>query len=224
MTNRRTFPPAPTTPHALVLSAHPLEDGFIRALATAWTAGAEEAGALVEQLDVHELDFELRLKTAYRSDQALEPDLIRLRDSIARAGHLTVAAPTWWSSVPAALKGVFDRVLLPGWAFRYENGLPVPGLSDRSARLIMTMDAPLWYDTLFNHRASRRQVERGVLGFCGYSVNTRAFGSVGSSTPDQRAAMLARARADGLRDGRRLVARMASKASQSLEEATVSAS
>jgi len=224
MTERRSFPPAPAAPYALVLSAHPLTDGFVRALAAAWAQGAEEAGAIVELIDVHDLEFEPRLRTAYRSDQELEPDLAALRDRIARAAHVTVAAPTWWSSVPAALKGAFDRVLLPGWAFRYENGMPVPGLKGRSARLIMTMDAPLWYDTLFNHRASRRQVERGVLGFCGFSVKTRAFGSVGTSTSEQRTAMLARARADGLRDGTALVARMGSSSPRSLVEATASES
>jgi NAD(P)H dehydrogenase (quinone) len=212
MNERRSFPPAPSTPSALVLTAHPFADGFVRALGAAWAEGAEEAGAVVDQIDVHDLDFEPRLRSAYRSDQALETDLEDLRDRIAGAAHLTVSTPTWWSSVPAGLKGAFDRVLLPGWAFRYENGLPVPGLSGRSARLIMTMDAPLWYDTIFNHRASRRQVERGVLGFCGFSVKTRAFGSVGTSSEEQRAKMLARARADGLRDGAALVARMVSAA------------
>jgi len=208
-TPRRSFPPAPERAHTLLLTAHPLQDGFNTALGLAWAHGAAAAGVQVDVIDVHALDFETRLRSAYREDQPLEPDLVRVRDAIAQAAHVTIATPIWWSSVPAALKGLFDRVLLPGWAYRYENGLPVGGLTGRSARLLVTMDAPVWYDTLVNHRAGRHQVARGVLRFCGFGpVRTRTFGAVGQSTEAQRAAMLLRAETDGRVDGERLVRRL----------------
>ncbi|MCO4747074.1 MAG: NAD(P)H-dependent oxidoreductase [Proteobacteria bacterium] len=203
---RRQFPPAPTHPGAVVLGAHPQRDSFNNALAQAWISGARSRGLTVDHIHVHELEFDVSLRGAYREEQALEPDLVRVRDAIEAAAHLVIASPTWWASSPAALRGLIDRVFLPGWAFRYENHRPVPGLSGRSARLLATMDAPLWYDWLVNRGASRRQLTHGTLRFSGFRpVHTTAFGSVGSSTAEQRAQMLGKAEAAGVSDALRLV-------------------
>jgi len=206
MSTRRTFPGPPTPGRALLLTAHPDPDSFNTALALAWAEGARSKGVIVEHIDVHELDFETRLRVAYRGDQPLEPDLARVRDAIAQAALIAIVTPVWWGSVPAGLKGVIDRVLLPGWAFAYDDDhRPVQGLVGRSGRVMVTMDAPVWYDTLRYLGSSRRQLAVATLGFCGLSpVRSRAFGSVATSTAEQRARMLSKARADGVADGRRV--------------------
>ncbi len=205
MSTHRSFPGPPTPGRTLLLTAHPDSESFNTALAHAWAEGARSAGAMVEHIDVHGLDFETRLRVAYRGDQPLEPDLVRVRDAIARAAHIAIATPVWWGSLPAGLKGLIDRVLLPGWAFAYdENHQPVQGLPGRSGRVMVTMDAPVWYDTLRYLGSSRRQLAAATLGFCGLKpVRSRAFGSVATSTAEQRARMLTKARADGVADGRR---------------------
>jgi putative NADPH-quinone reductase len=196
---RRTFPPAPTHPDVLVLDAHPAADSFSRALSAAWIEGAADA-LPVEHLVLADLTFEPHRSAGYTAELPLEPDLQRARDALARCAHLVVTYPVWWGSTPAVLKGFFDRVLLPGWAFAYEGGWPVGGLAGRSARQIVTMDAPVWYDQLVYRGSARRQVGRATLGFCGFAVKTSAFGSIGSSTATQRSRMLARARRDGAAD------------------------
>jgi len=205
-TPRRTFPGPPSPGHALLLTAHPDPESLNTALGLAWADEARAAGAQVEHLDVHALDFDPLLRVAFRSDQPLEPDLVRVRDAIARAAHITIAAPVWWGSLPAGLKGLIDRVLLPGWAFSYdENHWPVQGLVGRSGRVMLTMDAPVWYDTVRYFASSRRQLTTATLAFCGIKpVASRAFGSVGTSTAQQRERMFVTARADGRTDGRRL--------------------
>jgi putative NADPH-quinone reductase len=208
---RRSFPPAPRQPRALVLTAHPKPDSFSHALAGAWADGA--TGLEVQQIDVATLAFDPCLHVAYRGDQPLEPDLLRVKQAIAEAAHVVVVFPLWWSSTPALLKGLFDRVLLPGWAFSYENDRPVGGLKGRSARVLVTMDAPTWYDRLLNGAAGRRQVSRGTLKFCGLSpVRTTAFGSIGSRTPAQLEAMLGQARKAGAQDAAAVLRRLAGEA------------
>lgn len=197
--NRRAFPSPPATGRALVITAHPQPDSFSHALAAAWTEGA--SGLTTQHIDVTSLEFDPVLRNAYRADQPLEPDLLDAKVAMERAAHIVVAFPLWWSSTPAALKGFFDRLLLPGWAFAYENDRPVGGLAGRSARVLVTMDAPVWYDTLFNGAAARRQVAKGTLKFCGLSpVRTSAFGSVRSTTDAKREAMLETARRAGATD------------------------
>ena len=204
--NRRSFPPAPTHAKALVLTAHPQADSLNHALANAWMQGASNLE--IEHIDVTSLDFDPVLNVAYRGDQPLEFDLLRVKTAIAEAAHVVVAFPLWWSSTPAKLKGLFDRVLLPGWAFSYKHNRPIGGLAGRSGRVLVTMDAPVWYDTLFNGAAARRQVSGGTLKFCGMSpVRTSAFGSIGSSTDAQRTAMLVKARKAGIADARMVLRR-----------------
>lgn len=206
---RRRPPAAPSAARALVLRAHPHADSFNSALADAWSDGARQLGVEVQTIDVHDLEFDQALRVAYRGDQPLEPDLARVREQIARAAHLVFAYPTWWGSTPAQLKGLIDRVFLPGWAFVDEGkALPSPGLSGRSARLLVTMDAPVWYDRWLYGAPGPRHMARATLRFCGIKpVSRNVFGGIGKSTAKQRERMLEKARKAGEADGRRLVAR-----------------
>ncbi len=209
LTHRRSFPAPPTEARALVLRAHPQPDSFNHALAHAWQEGTSGSGVETEVIDVSTLRFDPILHVGYRRDQPLEPDLVRVKEAIERAAHLVVAFPMWWASTPAALKGLFDRVLLPGWAFKYgPSGLPIGGLAGRSGRMLMTMDSPGWF-AMFNHgRAARRQVKDATLKFCGIRpVKVSTFAGIGDTSAEQRRAMLERARRDGARDARRLVRR-----------------
>lgn len=49
--------------------------------------------------------------------------------------------------MPARLKGLLDRTLLSGFAFQYVKGKaqPLRLLAGKTARLLLTMDSPVWY-------------------------------------------------------------------------------
>ena len=206
---RRQFPAAPRHPRAVVLRAHPCRDSFNSALVDAWIEGARSHGVLVEAFDLAALSFQPLLTQAYRADQPLEPDLQRVRDAIGEGAHLVIGSPVWWGSTPALLKGFIDRVFLPGWAYAYNGSArPLQGLAGRSARVLLTMDGPTWWDRLMYGRSARRQLKDATLAFVGYRpVSMSVFPSIGSTTPAQRQAMLDRARRDGARDGAALLRR-----------------
>jgi NAD(P)H dehydrogenase (quinone) len=208
MSDRRTFPATPTTARAVVLTYHPYTDGFVSALAEAWTRGAMDADVEVTVINVASLSFDPALRVGHREDQPLEPDLIAVKAAIEDAAHLVIAFPTWWGGLPATLKGLFDRLFLPGWAFSIENGQIKPGLKERSARILTTMDAPVWYDSLVYGASGRRQLRYAILQYSGVKpVWTNTFGKIGDSSLGSRERMLAQCRAVGQQDAKRLLTR-----------------
>ena len=82
-----------------------------------------------------------------------------------------MSTPMWWGGLPAKLKGLFDRALLPGRAFDTRNktlvGLPRPMLTGRTARVVITSDTPGWFMRLAYKNALIWQLRRQILEFVG---------------------------------------------------------
>ncbi len=193
----------------LVIDGNPKPNSFCEALATSYLLGATNAGATVQLLRLSHLRFDANLAFGYDERQPLEPDLVDVQIQLAAATHIVVLTPVWWGGLPARLKGLFDRVLLPGFAFRYEKGNALPSrlLAGRTARLIVTMDSPVWYYRLVTGDPITRTLVRATLGFCGIAVQTvTRLGPVIKSSETQRKRWIDDAYRDGLRDARRAMA------------------
>lgn len=132
------------TPNLLVLNGNPKPDSLCHALAREYARSAEQRGARVTLHHVGELAFAPDLHHGYDEAQPLEPDLQAVQQSLMEAHHLVIVAPVWWGHLPARLKGLLDRTLLPGFAFRYQPGKAYPEqlLAGKTARLLLTMDSP----------------------------------------------------------------------------------
>ncbi len=172
---------------ALVIDGHPNPDSLTAALAQRYAEAYGDATVLA----VRDLEFDPNLRLGYQGEQHPEPDIARAHALIEAADHVVIAAPVWWGSIPAILKGFIDRTFLPGWAFRYRQGGLVTGLlAGRSARVIVTTDSPLWYLQLVGD-TTVRHVRGRVLRFSGFSpVTATRFGPVRGSSPAQRDAWL----------------------------------
>ncbi|MNZ56451.1 hypothetical protein D3C78_743970 [compost metagenome] len=173
----------------LIIQGNPNPDSFCSGLAEAYYQGAVQSGMDVRILHLHALSFNPNLSFGYAKRTELEPDLIEAQASIKWADHLVFVYPTWWGSVPALLKGFLDRVLLPGFAFKYrENSLLWDKLLiGKSARLIVTMDTPVWYNRLVYREAGHRTMRVSTLQFCGIKpVKITNIGPVKSSSPSTR--------------------------------------
>ena len=108
--------------------------------------------------------------------------------------------------MPALLKGFIDRVLLPGYAFKYRQGSSLWDklLAGRSAELLVTMDSPPWYFRWVTRMPGHHQMKKAILEFCGISpVRVHSFGPVRSASPHQLAQWVDAARQLGARQARR---------------------
>jgi NAD(P)H dehydrogenase (quinone) len=52
-----------------------------------------------------------------------DPHVQLVVDSLRWCDSLVLVYPTWWFSIPAILKGFFDRCFVPGVGFRYNKEL-----------------------------------------------------------------------------------------------------
>ena len=178
----------------LVLLGHSDPNSLCKALADAYFEGAERAGKPVQRLYLGDLDFDPVLREGYNVIQPLEPDLVNAQQLIQWAEHIVFVYPNWWGTMPALMKGFFDRAFLPGFAFKYRDDSPwwAKLLAGRTAHLIVTMDTPSWYYRWIYRRPGYYEMKRTILGFCGIKVVKRTeFCPVKDSSAAQRAGWLA---------------------------------
>jgi len=150
---------------------------------------AISSGYDVKIFHIDELKFDPNLRMGRDGDQPLEPDLIDVRDAIAEANHIVFVYPIWWGVVPARMKGLIDRVFLPGFAFRFDEGdkFPVQLLKGRTARLLVCMDTPPWFYKLRYGAPGHKMMKGPVLSFSGIKpTKISEFGPVYASTPEKR--------------------------------------
>ncbi|QUJ69810.1 NAD(P)H-dependent oxidoreductase (plasmid) [Photobacterium sp. GJ3] len=171
----------------LLLNANPKAESFAKSLADAYEIEAREH-ASVRRLNLSEMHFTPSLDAGYDAVQPLEPCLSHFQESLRWAEHIVIVSPIWWGGLPAKLKGFIDRTFLPGFAFQFEgdNPEPVPLLKGKTARIILTMDAPA---EMLAEQAEPvlAQLDRFTLQFCGVSpAETTLLGSVILSTETQR--------------------------------------
>ncbi|WP_263144286.1 NAD(P)H-dependent oxidoreductase [Pseudomonas sp. RIT-PI-AD] len=173
----------------LLVFGNPKSSSLCQALGEAYTQGARGRGHVVRQLKLGEMHFDPILREGYDQSQELEPDLLEAQRQIHWAQHLVFVYPVWWGGPPALLKGFFDRVLLPGFAFGYRarSSLWDKLLAGRTADLLVTLDTPSWYFRWIYGAPAHRQMVRTILGFCG--VKTRRlveFSPVRPAREEQR--------------------------------------
>ncbi len=178
----------------LVILGHPDPDSFCGSIADAYEAGAKAGGHQTERLDLGRLRFDPILHKGYTEIQPLEPDLVEAQRAIERAEHIVFVYPVWWGAPPALLKGFFDRLFLPGIAFKFKAGSATRWdrlLSGRTARLLVTMDTPPWYYRWVYRMPGHNQMKRTILEFCGVRpVRVSEFGPVKTSTAEKRSRWL----------------------------------
>ncbi|TWI54993.1 putative NADPH-quinone reductase [Pseudomonas duriflava] len=185
----------------LIILGHPREHSYCAALAQAYREGAERAGVETRQLSLASLQFDPYVHVESPEDQVLEPDLQEAKELLIWADHLVFVYPTWWGTMPALLKGFLDRLVMPGFAFRFygRGATEWEGLwQGKSAQLITTMDTPPpVYNWLFRAPGTHA-MRNATLGFCGVKpVHTLIAGSVRTSTEEQRQGWLEKARCAG---------------------------
>lgn len=169
-------------------------------LAQGYAGGAEAAGHEVRRIAVGELDFPL-LRSAADFDSGEPPPAIRpCQETIQWADHLVILYPLWHGTMPALLKGFFEQVFRPGFAYRMEesSGKWTKLLKGKSARIVVTMGMPALAYRWYVRAHSLKSLERNILGFVGIGpIRETLIGMVEVISAARREAWIERMRALG---------------------------
>ena len=195
-------PPDSNKKKVLLIHCHPIPNSFSYAISKAVESGLRRAGHDIRIRRLYVADkpeesynsanFEPALTTQERKSYHM-PDMMSIRENdgilakdkgtntavkqaisdLRWCDSIVFVYPTWWFNFPAALKGFFDRVLLPGVAFRIttntsektNTGL-APGLPNIKKVGVVTTFGATPLVVLYAGDNGRRFISRGFRALC----------------------------------------------------------
>lgn len=183
---------------ALIIYAHPQTPGHNRLILEETERQLKQAKQAYEVIDLYKMGFDPVLHenehyTAGNKD--ISPPVKEIQGKISRAERMLFIYPIWWGSMPAMLKGFFDKVLTTRFAYKFKKlhwvpfGIPVPFLKGKKAVVIATGGSPWYIFRFYLWSRASTQVIRDILGFCGIKGRFFYFGdAVGE--PDKKKARI----------------------------------
>ncbi|HET9722131.1 MAG TPA: NAD(P)H-dependent oxidoreductase [Candidatus Saccharimonadales bacterium] len=121
-------------------------------------------------------NYMLEQKHAANLELAFSPDILGEIQKMQAADIILFITPIWWMSVPALLKGWFDRVLAMGVAWDtgkiFENGM----MRGKQAMVVAAAGAPAdYFQENGRYRSTPVQalhpINHGTLAACGFNVH-----------------------------------------------------
>lgn len=157
--------------HVLVIYCHPRPDSFCAALRGAAVDGLVAGGHTVEILDLYAERFDPVLngeqRGSYFDTARNQAGVEHQVEALRRADGLILVYPTWWLGMPAMLKGWFDRVWLPGVAFRLGGPKVLEPLLTGIRRIgVVTTYGSPWWMLWWAGWPDRRALRRGFRPLC----------------------------------------------------------
>lgn len=162
----------------LVLLGHPDKETYSGGVATAYEQAASEAGHEVKRVNLGELNFDPILHKGYKVIQELEPDLLALQEDFLWADHIVLVYPNWWNTMPALLKGLFDRFWIPGFAFNFdkESKKLIKRLKGKTSRVIVVAGTNSPFKTWWKYGDFTNEIQHSILEFAGIKTKVSVYG------------------------------------------------
>ena len=162
----------------LVFLGNSAVDSFSGRIADAYETTARNSNFDVERINISDLQFDPILHMGYREIQELESDLAMVQQKIIWADHIVLIYPNWWCTMPALMKGMFDRLWLPGFAFNFDKQTKklIKRLTGKTARVIIVAGTYSPFMTWWKYGDYTNEISHGILGFAGIKTRVTAFG------------------------------------------------
>ena len=172
----------------LIIYAHPNTPGHCPHILKEIEEHLQEEDADYELLDLYKMKYDpiLHEDEHYTTGEREISDQNKdIQKSIQDSDRMIFIYPVWWNSMPAILKGFFDKVLTPHFAFKFTpfkvlgQSLPKKLLSGKKAALFMTTGSQWWIFHFILHQRAVSIAAKDTLGFCG--IKAKAFPVYGAT-------------------------------------------
>ena len=151
-----------------IIFSHPWNGSFNKAILDKVVEKLEETKEKYTIIDLNkdgfnpvmtEKDLEL-----YSQGKSADPLVLKYQEILKNTDELILIFPIWWMSLPAILKGFFDKVMLRGFA--YESGkYGIKGLLPiKSAKMITTAEAPKFLLNITGFGITMKKANFGGVG------------------------------------------------------------
>ena len=186
-----------------VVHSHPLVDSYNHALFQTIVEALKPRHEVIAT-DLYREEFSPamtdRERRSYYQGSYSEEAVARHVADLRRADGIIFCFPHWWFSMPAMLKGYFDRVWAPGTAFAHDTagGRIKPLLTNiRLFGVVTTYGSPWWLTRIVMQDPGRKVLFRALKPMCGLRVPSfyLAHYDMDRSTPASRSAFIERVRA-----------------------------
>ncbi|HIH32597.1 TPA: NAD(P)H-dependent oxidoreductase [Candidatus Woesearchaeota archaeon] len=181
----------------LIIYAHPDSEGHCSTILSEVKKRLDEKKDEYEVIDLYKIKYDpvLTEEELYGVKQRKLTNINKqMQEKISKAERIILIYPVWWNSMPAILKGFFDRVFTSGFAFRYkpvipsmirtkllmrwafvtkfDYGIPVPLLRGKEAIVFLTTGSPK-IAFFINGNRFKKVIKRDTLGFFG--IKTKIY-------------------------------------------------
>lgn len=183
----------------LIVYCHPVEGSFCSAMRDAAADGFRQAGHSVEIIDLTADKFDPVMSadewaSYYLRDEQVPIGVETYIEQVTEAEILCFVYPTWWSGLPAQLKGWIERVMVLGVAFRMNSNNKVrPALLNvKRIYVVSTFGSPRWYVRFINDNGKRVLSRALRLSTGRASLRALALYAMDTQTDENRRHFLAK--------------------------------
>jgi putative NADPH-quinone reductase len=184
---------------ALIIYSHPVEGSFCSAIRDAAAEGFRQAGHNIDVIDLTAENFNPVMSADewdlyFSSNGQVPQGLERHVELVKEADFLCFVYPTWWSGLPAQLKGWIERIMIFGVGFTLNKNNKVrPALRNvRKIYVLSTFGSPRWYVRFINDNG-RRVLSRALRLSTGRaSLHSMGLYAMDTQTEENRREFLAK--------------------------------
>jgi len=179
------------TTKTLVIYAHPDTGGHCSIIKEEVKKALERFKIDYELIDLYKIGYDpiLHEKEHYtRGKRDVSVQNQKFQEKIRESDELIFIYPIWWNSMPAILKGFFDRVFTARFAFIYKNPwyspIPVPIglLKGKNAIVFITSGATNLLSMIFQGFRAQKIMKNDILRFCGIKSKVYQLGNANDLT------------------------------------------
>ena len=152
-----------------IVFAHPWNGSFNKAILDKVVEKLEETKEKYTIIDLNKDGFnpvmtekDLELYSQGKSD---DPLVLKYQEILKNTDELILIFPIWWMSMPAILKGFFDKVMLRGFAYKNtQNGIKGLLTNVKTAKMITTATAPKFLLNITGFGITMKKANLGGIG------------------------------------------------------------